>query len=195
MKKKILIIDGNPSRFSFTACLSEEYEIRARDSGFEIETLILRDMQFDPILHYGYNRIQKLEPDLENAQRLLKWCDHIVIFSPVWWYSVPALLKGFFDRVLLPGFAFKIETAPKRKLIRMLDNKTATLIYTYGGPKKNMGRNFKDPFELQIKDGILYFCGINKVSTYPLYETVGFRNIRRRHDFIEKIGLLGKEGK
>lgn len=195
MTKKILIIDGNPSKFSYTACLAEEYEIAARNSGFEVENLILRNLDFDPILHFGYSRIQKLEPDLENAQKLLKWCDHVVIFSPVWWYSMPALLKGFFDRVFLPKFAFDVEQNPKRKVIKHFENKTATMIYTYGGTKNNMKVNCKDPFALQVRDGILYFVGFKDVSVFPLYETLGFRNIKRRASFIETVIELGKKGK
>jgi len=48
-----------------------------------------------------------LEPDLLKAQEQLKWAEHIVWVYPVWWGSVPAIMKGFLDRVLLPGFAFK----------------------------------------------------------------------------------------
>ena len=140
MPKKILIIDANPSKFGFTACLAEEYAINAEESGFEVKTLCLRDMKFDPILHYGYSRVQKLEPDLEKAQDLIKWCEHLVLVTPVWWYSAPALLKGFFDRVMLPGFAFEVELMPKRKVNKLLSGRTATLFYTYGGPKKNMDK-------------------------------------------------------
>lgn len=195
MAKKILIIDSNPSRFSYTACLAEEYEINAKNSGFEVEILTLRDMEFDPILHFGYNRSQALEPDLKKAQELIQWCEHLVIVSPVWWYSMPALLKGFIDRVFLPNFAFSVKTSPKRQLTKLLKNKTATVIYTYGGPKKNMANNYKDPFGLQLKQGLLYFCGFKNINTYSLYETVGFNNIRRRANFIEEVIKLGKQGK
>ena len=195
MSKKILIIDANPSKFGFTACLAEEYAINAEKSGFNVKTISLRNLKFDPILHYGYNRVQKLEPDLENAQELIKWCEHLVIFTPVWWYSSPALLKGFLDRVFLPGFAFEIEVTTKRKVNKMLSGKTASLFYTYGGPKKNVDKIKKDLFELQIKDGILCFCGFEKIKTYTLYETVGFRNIKRRQKFIDKVTKAGKEGK
>lgn len=194
MPKKILILDANPSKFSFTACLSEEYEINATKSGFDVKTITLRDMKFDPILHFGYSRKQQLEEDLQKAQEYLLWCDHLVIISPVWWYSCPALLKGFLDRVLLPEFAFRVETNPKRKLVKLLQNKTATLIYTYGGPKHNMEKHFSDPFALQIKHGILFFCGFKRIKTYPLYETIGFKNIKRRNQFIDKVIELGKNG-
>ena len=195
MSKKILIIDANPSKFGFTACLAEEYAINAEESGFEVKTLCLRDMKFDPILHYGYSRVQKLEPDLEKAQDLIKWCEHLVLVTPVWWYSAPALLKGFFDRVMLPGFAFEVELMPKRKVNKLLSGRTATLFYTYGGPKKNMDKIKEDLFELQVKNGILCFCGFSKIKTFPLYETVGFKNIKRRQKFIDEIGKAGKEGR
>ena len=184
MSKKILIIDGNPSQFSYTACLAEEYQINAEKAGFDVKMLVLRDMDFNPILKYGYNRKQELEDDLKKAQEYLLWCDHLVIVSPVWWYSIPALLKGFFDRVLLPDFAFTVETRPKRKLIKLLSGRTATLIYTFGGPKNNLRNWLMDPFRHQIKDGMLDFVGFENIKCYPLYDTVGFRNIRRIYDFI-----------
>ncbi|MDR1425866.1 MAG: NAD(P)H-dependent oxidoreductase [Rickettsiales bacterium] len=194
MTKKILVIDANPSKFSLTACLAEEYEIHARKNSFSVELLALRDLVFDPILHYGYSRHQELEPDVEKSQKLIGWCDHLVLVSPVWWYGPPALLKGFFDRVFLPEFAFNVQSVPVRKVSRVLAGKTATLIYTYGGPKNNMAVNFEDPFALQVRDGILYFCGFEKIKTFPLYETIGFRNIKRRQKFMEDVAALGSRG-
>jgi putative NADPH-quinone reductase len=195
MPKKILLVDANPSKFSLTAALAEEYEINAKNSGFAVETLILRDLKFDPILHYGYARHQKLEPDLEKAQKLLKWCEHLVLVSPVWWYSFPALLKGFLDRVFLPDFAFSVKLVPSRNHIKLLNGKSATVVYTYAGPKKNMGTDFEDPFGLQLKYGILYFCGFNNVDLYPTYEIVGFKNIKRRQKLLDDMARMGSEGK
>jgi putative NADPH-quinone reductase len=194
MTKNILVIDANPSKFSLTACLAEEYEINAKNSGFSVETLILRDLHFDPILHFGYNRHQELEPDLKKSQELIVWCNHLLVVSPVWWYGAPALLKGFFDRVFLPEFAFNVQSVPTRRVERLMAGKTATLIYTYGAPRNNMEVDFEDPFALQIKNGILHFCGFEKIKTYPLYETIGFRNIKRRQRFIEDVAALGSRG-
>jgi putative NADPH-quinone reductase len=195
MSKKILVIDANPYKFSLTACLAEEYSLNAKNGGFDVETLNLRDLEFDPILHFGYSRCQKLEPDIEKSQRLLSWCEHLVLFSPVWWYSFPALLKGFFDRVFLPEFAFEIKSSPKRQIVKLLTGKTASIFYSYGGPKNNMAVNFEDPFGFQIKYGILHFCGFENVEVYPFYETVGFKNIKRRQKLIDDIAKFGTEGK
>lgn len=61
----------------------------------------MRDLHLDP--HYTE---QALEPCLQRCQESLLWAEHLIIVYPVWWGTMPALLKGWLDRVLLPGFAF-----------------------------------------------------------------------------------------
>ena len=104
---KITVIDGNPSEQSFTAGLVEKYIEGAKGSGHEVRRLNIRDLKFDPNLVEGYREIQELEPDLIKAQQDIQWCQHLVLAYPIWWGQMPALLKGFFDRALLPGFGFK----------------------------------------------------------------------------------------
>ncbi|WP_258566927.1 NAD(P)H-dependent oxidoreductase [Microbacterium sp. Se5.02b] len=64
--------------------------------------LALRDLDFDPHLRFGYRERMTLEPDLVDAKQALHEADSIIVATPLWWGSVPALLKGFFDRALLP---------------------------------------------------------------------------------------------
>jgi len=63
-------------------------------------------MHFDPNVHADSPEHQPLEPDLVAAQRDIHWAEHVVFVYPTWWGTYPALLKGFLDRVLTPGFAF-----------------------------------------------------------------------------------------
>lgn len=106
-KKKILIINGHPDKESFNYGLSDAYKNGVEKSGAEVKEIRIRELNFNPNLQYGYRKRTELEPDLLEAQEKLKWADHIVWVYPVWWGSVPAIMKGFLDRVLLPGFAFK----------------------------------------------------------------------------------------
>jgi len=69
--------------------------------------LIINELDFNPNLQFGYRKRTELEPDLLKAQELIKWADHLVWIYPVWWGSIPAIMKGFIDRVFLPGFAFQ----------------------------------------------------------------------------------------
>jgi len=107
MKVNILVILGHPDTNSFCGSLTKAYIDSAKASGSEVRELQLGKLEFDPILWNGYNKIQELEPDLAKAQELILWSNHIVFVYPNWWGAMPALMKGFFDRVFLPGFAFK----------------------------------------------------------------------------------------
>ena len=77
----------------------------ARSKDHVVRELKLGELAFDPILHEGYEQSQVLEPDLLEAQRQIHWAEHLVFVYPVWWGGLPALLQGFFDRALQPGFA------------------------------------------------------------------------------------------
>ena len=105
--KRILLILGTPKRDSLCHALAEAYSNGARGQGHVVRQLPLGELQFDPILREGFGQQQTLEPDLLEAQRQIHWAEHLVFVYPVWWGGVPALLKGFFDRTFLPGFAFK----------------------------------------------------------------------------------------
>lgn len=93
-----LIIDGHPNPDSYCAAIATTYA----EANGATTLLALRGLNFDDNMHYGYTRRQELEPDLEHACQLLLDADHIVVVTPVWWGLVPAVLKGFFDRILLP---------------------------------------------------------------------------------------------
>jgi len=145
---RTLIILGHPDKKSFCGSLADSYEKGAKEKGGEVARLNLGDLKFDPILRHGYNKIQTLEPDLVEAQRLLKWANNIVFVFPVWWSAPPALMKGFIDRVFLPGFAFKYRensnnwdkllTGKKSRLILTSDAPVAWLYLMYFHPAVNM---------------------------------------------------------
>jgi NAD(P)H dehydrogenase (quinone) len=105
--KKILIINGHPDKVSFNTALADAYRKGALASGAEVKEIILADLEFDPNLRYGYRQRVELEPDLIDAREKITWAEHIVWVYPIWWGGWPSLLKGFIDRVFLPGFAFK----------------------------------------------------------------------------------------
>jgi len=111
MSKRILVILGHPSRHSLCAALSERYVKAAQEAGHEVRQLKLGDLHFDPVLREGYRQIQPLEEDLQQAQADILWAEHLTWVFPIWWGGIPALMKGFLDRVLLPGFAFKYRPA------------------------------------------------------------------------------------
>lgn len=93
-----LVIDGHPDSQSLTAAIAQRYAVGHSDA----QVLALRDLDFDPHLRFGYRQRMTLEPDLAAAKEALHDAQRIVITTPLWWGSTPALLKGFFDRAFLP---------------------------------------------------------------------------------------------
>jgi NAD(P)H dehydrogenase (quinone) len=193
MSKKILVIDAHPDPESFTNCVAEEYYLSAKDGKHEVEIIKVRDLKFDLILHHGYRTPQKMELDLKKAQELITWCEHLVIATPMWWYSVPALFKGFIDRVLMVGFAFKFNPET-HKLERLLKGRTARVIYTQGSPKWVTNILFFDSFWKQIKYGVLGFCGLSPVKRTYLAKMGNIKDLLKRQKFLQKVKELGKKG-
>jgi len=102
----VLIILGHPRKDSFCAALAREFCSTLTRHHIEFRVLILADLAFDVHVRHAVIHDQPLEPDLEHAREAIAWADHLVFVYPIWWGTMPALLKGFLDRILLPGFAF-----------------------------------------------------------------------------------------
>ena len=108
-QEKILMVMGHPGTNSFCSEMSRQYLNGALASGAEIKTLNLAELDFDLNLGPSYRDRSgiELESDVRRSLELLGWADHYVFIFPVWWGGLPALMKGWVDRVFLPGFAFK----------------------------------------------------------------------------------------
>lgn len=191
--KKILIINGHPDNESFSFELSEAYKKGAEKSNAEIKEINIRELTFNPNLEFGYRKRTELEPDLLDAQDKIKWADHIVWVYPVWWSSVPAIMKGFLDRILLPGFAFKKR---KNSLLsdKCLTGKSARIICTMDQPTWFYKLVYRSPSHNAMKKGTLHYIGIKKVRITAIgpirLSTEEFRAKWLKN--VEKLGQMNK---
>lgn len=190
--KRILVLLGNPDKNSFSGNVATAYEEAARKAGHEVRRLNINDLAFDPILHKGYKEIQPLEPDLKKVQEWWNWADHVVIVYPNWWCTMPAILKGMFDRMFLPGFAFNFDKKTK-KLIKRLTGKTARVIVLAGTHSPFMTWLKFGDYTNEIRYGILEFAGMKtSVSTYGPCDRVSQQT---REGWIREIERYGAKGK
>lgn len=167
MKKNIVVIVGHPDSNSYCASLAENYAKAAAEKGHDVKLFKLGEANFDPILHHGHNQRQELEPDLVTIREAILWASHLVFVYPIWWGSIPALLKGFFDRTFLPGYAFSYR---KNSVWwdRLLAGRSAHLIVTMDTPPWYYRWIYKMPGHNQMKITILEWCGIKpiKISSF-----------------------------
>ncbi len=160
--KKILVILGHPRKDSLCGVLAAGYAEAARVAGAEVRELALAVLSFDIVLHAGYTAEQPLEPCLAAAQQDILWAEHPVFVYPTWWGGLPALLKGFIDRVFLPGFAFKYrKDSPWWD--RLLGGCSARLLVTMDTPPWYYRWVYRMPGHQQMRRTVLEYCGIKPV--------------------------------
>lgn len=189
MAQRILVILGQPSSQSLSAAMAQAYSEGARAAGAQVRFLALGELDFDPILHHGYRQIQPLEPDLEAAQADIAWARHLVWVYPIWWGGLPALLKGFLDRVFLPGFAFKYR---KNSALwdKLLSGRSAELLVTMDSPPWYYRWVQRQPGHRQMKKTILEFSGIRPVQVHSFGPVVRSSDAARA-GWIARARALG----
>lgn len=180
----VLIIVGHPTPKSFTGAMAESYAEGMRRSGIDTTLLWLSELQFAPILHAGFNKIQELEPDLVRAQELIERAAHIVWVYPTWWGHWPALMKGFVDRLFLPGWGFQYgESAFPEKLLK---GRSARIISTMDSPSWWYRFMYGRPGHRALKDATLWFCGITPVYDSTFYNCHSASD-QKRAAWLEKL--------
>jgi putative NADPH-quinone reductase len=188
--KKILLINAHPNADSFNFALFEAYKKGAIAAGAELKEIVIKDLKFNPNLQFGYQKRTELEPDLLEAWDKIQWANHLVWIHPVWWGGLPAISKGFVDRLFLPGFAFKYRDNSVW-WDKLLAGKTAHIITTLDKPSWYYRLTFGRPSVNQLKKSILEFCGVKPVKvTYvgPIRNS----ELITRTKYLEKVELLGK---
>ena len=190
MAKRILIINGHPDAESYCFALADAYKQGAIAAGADVREIVIRDLAFNPNLQFGYRKRTELEPDLLASQEALKWADHLVWVYPVWWGSVPALMKGFLDRVLLPGFAFK-----KREgslwWDRFFTGKTARIICTLDQPPWYYRLVYRSPSHHAMQKLTLNFIGVRRVNITAI-GPIRLSKPAFREQWLAKVAQLGK---
>lgn len=158
----ILVILGHPDVNSYCAALADAYVQGARAAGARVKLVKLAELDFDPVLHQGYNAVQELEPDLEQMQREISAARHVVWVYPMWWVGAPALLKGFVDRTFLPGWAFKYEghALPTK----LLTGRSARVIMTMDSPSWWYVLGYRRAATHSFQNGTLAFSGFAPVK-------------------------------
>lgn len=186
---KIAIINGHPNQDSFCNALVESYTKGAIKAGAEIRTLGLSRMDFNPILQFGYKKRMVEEPNLLWAKESIEWADHLVFIYPIWWGTMPSLLKGFIDRVFTPGFAFNyIEGSFFNK--KLLSGKTARVIYTSDAPSWYVRLVWRNIPKVQIKQVLLNFCGVSPVKITH-FSSIKWKKPEKLESWMDKVYGLG----
>ncbi|WP_348678300.1 NAD(P)H-dependent oxidoreductase [Alcanivorax profundi] len=190
MEKNIAVILGSPDPDSFCRALADRYAQAAEQAGHQVRYFRLGEVEFDPVLRHGYNQRQELEPGLQEIKEAISWAEHLVLVYPVWWGGMPALLKGFLDRVFLPGYAFQYrKNSPLWG--KLLAGRSAHVITTMDTPPWYFKLVYRSPAHNQIRRTILEFVGFKPV-TITVLGPVRDASRSRKAAWLDRIAAFAK---
>lgn len=112
-KKRVLIVFCHPAQDSLMAEMAHRAEARLRDKGHEVDFLDLYALGFDPAMREdewrAHRRTERPEDGLDTHVAALQAAQALVVIYPTWWFGMPAMLKGWFDRVWQAKVAFDVK--------------------------------------------------------------------------------------
>jgi NAD(P)H dehydrogenase (quinone) len=186
---RILYIFCHPLPESFHAAIRARALAALAEAGHEVDLLDLYAEKFDPVLSEDarrhYHEVPRNQAGLENYIGRLTAAEVLVLQFPTWCFGLPAMLKGFFDRMIMPGVAFDIGD-PAHVKPMLLNIKRIVGIVTYGRPRY-MALWMSDPPRKIVKRYVRWFTGGKaRVDYYPLYH-MNVATDAQRQGFMNRI--------
>ena len=161
--RKILIVFAHPLADSLSAALKAAVVGGLEEAGHTADVIDLYADKFDPSLS-ATERTSFVQPGYTPPPDTAAYCerlqaaDGIVFVFPQWWFGMPAILKGFVDRVFVPGVAFAPDPKGGRLIPRLDNIKTFDVVTTTGAPRWITELYMGNPVRRQISKGISRVC-------------------------------------
>jgi NAD(P)H dehydrogenase (quinone) len=178
----VLVVLCHPLRSSFCGEVGERFIEGLDRAGHTHELADLYRERFDPVFSaedYGQFRGRALEPRLLEEQARVDRADAVALVSPIWWLSLPAMLKGWFDRVWSNGWAYEWEHDPEGSL---LAERPFALLLTAAGSRATWDRyGYAAALDATLRVGLLGWCGAGTSTVAILHDTGFTPEAMRRH--------------
>ena len=190
---KVLIVFTHPNSSSFNHGILDNVTSGLKEAGHEIKVKNLYQDNFNPVL--DSNDLSQLHqgniPErIANEHNDLLWAEGLVFIYPLWWFTPPAMLKGWFDVVLSNGVAFEYSSEGARGL---LTHKKALVFITAGASAEYFEENeLLEMSQRPLTDGTLGFCGVKEVIPKIYYDIINCTD-EERAEILQQAKKLGLE--
>ncbi|WP_343463304.1 NAD(P)H-dependent oxidoreductase [Pantoea sp.] len=167
-----LIVTAHPSDNAYTQAVVNRLTAGLTAApGNSVEVADLAREQFDPRFtpqDYAYfSGSGAPDPAIVAEQQRIDRADRLVLVFPIYWWSMPALLKGWIDRVFTGGWAFDYDSTGLKKRLTRLE---AMIVGIAGAPQETyVRRGYRDAIQTQIVEGIFDYCGIRALDSVLLH--------------------------
>ena len=199
--RRVLVVDVHPLGDSFSAAIADAVVQGAKEGGHACKRRSLYAEGFQPALsasersRYFDCVAKNYSDDVKSHLADLRWCDSVVFVYPTWWFNMPAMLKGYFDRTLVPGdegaWAFPGteagETVASNGLVPRLTNVQRVMgVSTYGASRSLVllaGDNGRNCISTGIRANFSPDCACHWLGLYDM----DFASSARRREFLDAV--------
>lgn len=186
-----LLICAHPNPQSFNCSLTQVVQEEIGKKGWPVKLKDLYEMNWNPVLSQadfeGFHN-GAIPADIKAEQADVSWADLVIIIAPVWWLSVPAILKGYIDRVFSIGFAYEYTgSGPRGKLT----GKKALVITTTGADEQAaQASGLLDAVKKAVVDGVFGFSGFAEYKHHNLFAVTVTTDDQRKQMLTELRALI-----
>jgi NAD(P)H dehydrogenase (quinone) len=158
---KNLVIYAHPNTDSLNHFFKETILESLEKSGQEVVVRDLNKIGFNPVLSLedmNGQRLGKVSDDVKKEQDYITWADQIIFIYPIWWTGMPAIMKGYIDRVFSYGFAYRYDEGVQKGL---LTGKQTIIVNSHGKSNAEYEATGMDKaLALTSDTGIFNYCGL-----------------------------------
>lgn len=178
----VLCVLCHPRRQSFTGSLLDSFAAGLAEGGHSAEIADLYREDFDPVLNeadFAQFEDRAMPEDVLEEQRRYERCDALVMVFPLWWYGMPAMLKGWLDRVFCAGWAYRRRHDPVGSLLRP---RPCTFLVSVGSSQRVMDEHHYDQSLRHLwRDGVLGYVGSDPIGIELFLDTTWNAAARETH--------------
>ncbi len=191
---RILVVLAHPRRDSFNGAVAAALLDGLREAGHDPDMADLYAEGFRPALteaDMAAFSSGSAPADVTGYQERVRRAEGLAFVFPIWWFSMPAAMKGFFDRVFFEGFAFRF--LPDGRVEGLLRHSRALVLNTAGASALQYEAfGFQKPLERLLDDWTLRLCGVGQVR-HVVFHGLAAADEGTRRGYLAEARRLGAE--
>lgn len=189
---RALVVYCHPRDDSFTAAVRDVVLAKLAAAGAETRLTDLYARDFRPVLTAaewsGYLDCPQNTAPVQRDVDDLRWCDTLIFVYPTWWYGLPAMLKGWLDRVLLPDVAFRMPDREGGVIRPGLHHITRLGVFTTCGASRWLTWFVGAPGRRTLTRGVGLLCHPRKRSVFAAHYLMDSSTPESRARHLARVG-------
>lgn len=184
----LMTVFAHPVRSSYPGAVMDAFHEPFAESGYSVDVLDLHAESFDPRFtesDHGHFWGGLVPPGIADMHRRVEAADRLAFVFPVYWWSMPAMMKGWIERVFTGDWAYQygsgVADRGKEPLHGLLPSVPTTLLGVGGSKQRTYEKyGYGEAMHAQLDIGIFAYCGITDVDSHLIYDVEGEHNADNR---------------